>query len=353
MKVPEPKKLPSGSWFIRLRLGGESYPFTAPTQKQCRDMARTFKADYLIGRKIEAATKSEEEPETPQTIRQMFDAYLLNKDATLSPSTIRFYRTVQKHRFQTIMDIPPADVSKELWQKMVNDESKRYKPKTVRNSYMAIKTVVLDQSGVMLPRVTTPAKIVSTKKFLEPSEIQVFIKAVAPTKYAVPLLLALSSMRISEIDALDWQDIPKDAEFVTVKGARVLNEDNEYVTKAQNKNETSTRPIPILIPELKDAIERDRKKSGSVIPCSQNNLRLACHRICQQAGVTDVGVHELRHSFASLCYHLRVPEEIAMQIGGWSDAKTMREIYTHIAQEDIKHYKNALSDFFANSQKAE
>ena len=304
----------------------------------------------MAGRKIDALQDGESDSAKSITLRELFDAYLLNKDATLSPSTIRFYRTVQKNRFQTVMDIPPSDVPKELWQKMVNDESKRYKPKTVRNGYMAIKTVVSDQTGILLPKVTLPSKIISNKQFLRPAEIQTFIKAVAPTKYAVPLLLALSSMRISEIDALDWKDIPKDAEFVTVKGARVLNEDNEYVTKAQNKNETSARPVPILIPELKDAIERDRKKSGSVIPCSQNNLRLACHRICQQAGVTDVGVHELRHSFASLCYHLRVPEEIAMQIGGWSDAKTMREIYTHIAQEDIEHYKTSLASFFSQAE---
>ena len=33
MKVPAPRKLPSGSWFIQLRLGGESIPVTAATAK--------------------------------------------------------------------------------------------------------------------------------------------------------------------------------------------------------------------------------------------------------------------------------------------------------------------------------
>ena len=35
MKVPAPRKLPSGSWFIQLRLGGESIPVTAATAKDC------------------------------------------------------------------------------------------------------------------------------------------------------------------------------------------------------------------------------------------------------------------------------------------------------------------------------
>ena len=283
------------------------------------------------------------------TIYEMFDAYLQDKDHVLSPLTIRFYRTVQKNRFQSLMYRSPQDITKSDWQRAVNEESGIFAPKTVKGSYTAIKTVVFNQSGLQLPNVTIPAKIVNQKKYLHPTEIPPFVAAVSQTKYAVPLLLALSSMRISEIDALDWRNIPLNPEFVMVKGARVLNEHNKYVTKAQCKNETSSRPVPILIPELKAAIERDRKREGSVMPCSQKNLRLACHRISKAAGVTDVGVHELRHSFASLCYYLRVPEEIAAQIGGWADTSTMRKIYTHIAQSDISRYQNELQRFYNKS----
>ena len=61
-----------------------------------------------------------------------------------------------------------------------------------------------------------------------------------------------------------------------------------------------------------------------------------------------VGVHGLRHSFASLAslaYHLQIPEQIAMEIGGWSDIGTMRKIYTHIAQQDMERYETKLQDF--------
>ncbi|MDR1589760.1 MAG: hypothetical protein LBS51_06160, partial [Oscillospiraceae bacterium] len=57
----------------------------------------------------------------------------------------------------------------------------------------------------------------------------------------------------------------------------------------------------------------------------------------------------LRHSFASLAYHLNVPEKIAMQIGGWADDKTMRKIYTHIASKDIEKYTSELVKFFDNA----
>ena len=44
MKVPAPRKLPSGSWFIQLRLGGESIPVTAATAKDCNREAAAIKA---------------------------------------------------------------------------------------------------------------------------------------------------------------------------------------------------------------------------------------------------------------------------------------------------------------------
>ena len=46
MKVPAPRKLPSGSWFIQLRLGGESIPVTAA--------AKDFETAQLMGIKINA-----------------------------------------------------------------------------------------------------------------------------------------------------------------------------------------------------------------------------------------------------------------------------------------------------------
>lgn len=62
-------------------------------------------------------------------------------------------------------------------------------------------------------------------------------------------------------------------------------------------------------------------------------------------------MHGLRHSFASLAYHLHMPERIAMEIGGWSDSGTMHKIYTHIAQSDIKRYQAAMGNFYGKKSK--
>ena len=40
MKVPKPRKLASGTWFIQMRLDGESVPVSAATRSECVDCNR-------------------------------------------------------------------------------------------------------------------------------------------------------------------------------------------------------------------------------------------------------------------------------------------------------------------------
>ena len=120
MVVPKARKLPSGVWFIQLRLGGESIPITANSEKSCTKEARAIKAEYLAG-KLEMKEK-EPERETV-TLTAAMDNYIASKSNTLSPSTIRGYRKNQKYRFQSIMqeDVEAlAAKSEKEWQVIVN-----------------------------------------------------------------------------------------------------------------------------------------------------------------------------------------------------------------------------------------
>lgn len=343
MKVPEPRKLSSGKWFIQLRLGGESIPVSGWDKAACIREARAVKAEYLAGRRVPVRA----EPESP-TLTSAIDDYLAAKDKILSPATVRGYRAIQKHRFAGEMQRKISDIADDEWQGIINRELCLVGATTVDKAFSFVRTVILHQTGHRIPteHITHPAAPPVDTPFLLPSEILLFVEAVKDTQYAVPALLALSSLRMSEIDALRWENIPKRPKFIRVAGAVVRNEDNLWVKKEKNKNATSTRNLPIMIPELTAALERDRQPSGRVMRMNQNNLRIGVHNICKKLQITDVTVHGLRHSFASLAYHLQIPEKIAMEIGGWDDAATMHKIYTHIAKADITRYQTDMSRFY-------
>lgn len=349
MKIPEPKKSKSGKWFIQLRLGGKSIYVSNYDKNTCIREARAIKAEHQIGKR----QPKEKDPADALTLTQAIDRYIQEKENTVSPSTIRGYRAIQKHRFEKIMQLPLSEVLELNWQKVVNTEALYCSPKYLKNAYSFINSVVRYIKKKSLPDVKMPAVPPSGVAFLMPDEILKFVDAVKDTKIAVPALLALSSMRISEISALDWKDIPPDPDFIRTTGAVVRDEFNGWTRKSTGKNETSTRNVPILIPELKAAIERCRKPSGPVLDVKQETLLNGVHRICRAQQITDVTVHGLRHSFASLAYHLQMPEKIAQEIGGWKDSATMHKVYTHIAQHDIERYKVKIADFYSRTNTQE
>lgn len=345
MNVPKPRKLKSGNWFIQMRLGGKSYSVTAATAKECTREASLIKAEYQMGKRFP------EEPEETKvlTLDKAIEEYCETKSNVLSPATIRGYQNVRKNQFKEIMQrniYDLADLDFKAWQEIINKEAGKYSPKTLKNSVGLLKTVIEKKTGKKFPEVTLGAVAPADTNFLTPDEIPKFVQAVSQTDVAIPALLALSSMRLSEIQALEWSGIKKNPNFIRTNGSVVPDENNVMTHKKQNKNASSSRDVPILIPELKELIEQQRKPRGPVMECSRSHFLRQIHRVCKNNDLTDVTIHGLRHSFASLAYHLKVPEKITQEIGGWSDSGTMRKIYTHIARKDITRYQDELADFF-------
>ncbi|MBQ6430806.1 MAG: site-specific integrase [Oscillospiraceae bacterium] len=339
MKIPKAIKLKSGEWMIRLRVGGKEQYITDLDKTRCERKARAAKSAY------QADFRLQERLEKQPTVYSAMTQYIEERENSLSPLTVRGYISIRDHRFQNIINRRLDQIRESEWQRIVDSEALLCCGKTLKNAWGFLRSVA-KRNGINLPEVTLSKDAPKPYRFLDYEQIRAFVSAVKDTEYAIPLLLALLSMRISEIDALRWEDIPRNPQFIHVQGARVLTKDNRYVVKEENKNDTSTRAVPILIPELAAAIERDRKPSGKVLEHSQNTLRRNCEKICEENGLPYVGIHGLRHSFASLSYHLRVPQRIAMEIGGWKNDKTMNEIYTQIAKSDIERYKTAMYDFY-------
>ena len=347
MKVPKARKLKSGSWFIQLRLGGESIPITARTEKECVRQAQFLKAEYKAGKREAPPPK---EPKLP-TLGEAVDSYIAKRDAVLSPSTIRGYKTIRKTRFSAMMDKSLSDIADEDWQTACNTEVKETlcSAKTLKNAWGLISSVLMETTGRQPPRVKLPQVIPNERPFLEPEQIRPFIEAVRGTAIEIPALLALSSLRRSEILGLHWESIDLKKKTILVKGAMVYNSENQLMQKKENKNRSSVRIVPIMIDELFTALDSCQLPNGLVTSLAPNTIQRGIDRICRANGFPEVGIHGLRHSFVSLAYHLNVPEKIVMDIGGWSDYQTMRKIYTHIAKSDVSNYADKFKGFFSSN----
>lgn len=346
MKIPNPRKLKSGTWFIQLRLGGESIPVSARTKKECITKAQLIKAEYKAGKRV----REEKKPNAP-TLSEAIEAYIARRKAALSPSTVRGYTVIRRTRFLSLMEREITKITHDDWQRACDAElAKPCSAKTLKNAWGFISSVVVETTGTPAPKVKLPQVVTPERPFLEPEQIRPFIEAVRGTAVEIPALLALSSLRKSEIVALQWENIDLEKKLIKVRGAAVIDINNQIVRKKENKNATSTRFVPIMIDELYEALKSARKENGPIIDYWPNMIYKRINSVCKKNGLPLVGVHGLRHSFVSLAYHLNVPEKVVMEIGGWSDYQTMRRIYTHIARSDVAKYTEHFKGFFSSGE---
>jgi len=346
MKVPEPRKLPSGAWFIQLRLNGVSVPVTASSAKECKRSAELIKAEHRAGmREIKRA-------EADPTLKTAIGKYIDNKRNILSPSTIRGYNTIKNQYFQGVTDTPLSQIKN--WQKVVDAESAQHAPKTVRNAWRLVCSV-LRENDITPPRIALPQLVTNEHAFLEPDEIKTFVAAVKDSPCCVPALLGLHSLRRSEIMALTWENIDLKNEVIHVRGSAVYDENHKLVQKKTNKNRSSRRDIPIMIPELLTALKAvpEKDRNGQVVACNPNTIWAQANRICEQNSLPKIGTHGLRHSFASLAFSsdVNMTEREVMEIGGWSDPQTVHKIYEHIARKNLLKAENKMKRFYKNANK--
>lgn len=328
MKIPEPVKVGKDRFRIRLRLDGVNKYVYGSTKAECKHEAALIKSEYKTGK------RTMKKADTP-ALKNAIDAYIDERKKTISPSTITGYKRIRDGRFKKYMDTPIGEL-RDQWQKIIDEESALCSPKTLKNAFYFVKSVYKRNDLSIPSNVTLPGPINNSKGWLDYEQITTLVESVKGTKWELLVLFGLHSLRRSEIMALDWKNIDLKREEFHVKGAVVKDYDGNYVFKESNKNESSQRTIPFLIPELKtalNAVPEDERK-GRVININGNSILYEVNKACRAAGVPEVGTHGLRHSFASLAEHMGLPKKVTMYLGGWSDDHTMDKIYTHVAPKD-------------------
>ena len=338
MKKPVAKQLPSGAWFCRVRIDGQDISIT----RESKDLAEA--EAYAI----KAGIKEAEKKPKKKTLTQAIDDYIDARRNILSPATIRGYKTIQNNRFQSMMHRDIFDVTPEQWQRAVNLEAKSVTAKTLTNSWRFVASVIAEATGQRLT-IRLPQIIPAERPWLTPEQIPKFVEAVKGDKAEIPALLALSSLRRSEIVGLRWSDVDLENGVLTVNGSAVPDENNKIVYKRETKNSTSRRVVPI-IPPLQEALDNVGPHGEYVVKFHPATVMNQVNRVCEKNGLPKVGLHGLRHSFASLAYHLGMPEKVAMEIGGWADDQTMHKIYTHISEKSISTAAKAFTSFFSTPQ---
>ena len=330
-KAPEPKYpkyriLADGSLMGQLMVNGQRETVKADTEEEYK-----ARIDGLRTGILELKKHPEKRP-----LKTIVQAYIDKNDSVLSPATIMGYDGILKNRFKSYMEKPVCEID---FQQMVNDEAKHNAPKTVKNAW-ALVSSALKASGNPPPEVHTPQVPESDEDFLDYEQIQLFLKEIQDDIAECAALLMLHSLRTSELLMLDVSDIKGGK--ILVRGAVVPNKDHKLVEKETNKNRTSRRDVPVMIPRLIQVLP----ESGKAVTIAPTTFRRHILDACERAGLPPCSPHDLRRSFASLAKHLKWDPETLMRVGGWNNMETVNKIYAKLADQDKNADVQKMVDYY-------
>lgn len=346
--------------------GGKPKSFYGKTEAEAKRKMRA----YLK----EARSKRSVVLEKSDTLTSdFFDYWLKNiKYPTVKPSSYdRIEQVVEYQLKPTIGNIPAHKLTPEDIRDMLSTlRSKNYSFSTIKKAYINGKACfqwAVDEEKI----VKNPFNKVelSTRDEKPISDITYFsedealkIRAEALRTYSNhkpvyrmgPLIVLLlnTGLRIGEALALQWDNINFEKNVLIVRGNRKVVKDRSsdskttYVNISQKKGKTdkSARTIPLndaAIEMLKKIREinpdsRDLFVSKNGKHISPRNVDRMFRNILSRCGFNKedaVGVHSLRHTFATTLFRRKIDIKVISTLLGHSDVGVTYNIYIHVIEE--------------------
>ena len=334
-------KLPSGNWRCKAYYTDEYGRYKSKSFTEATKKLAEFKAnEFLMER--EHASKPEN-----KTLGELADRYIDNQSEILSPSTIRGYRSIRHNAFASIIDMRVGLLTKELYQKAVNDYSVGRSPKTVLSAHAFFNKVLTDNeitvgNGAKLPpRAKKEIEIPSTE------EMVAFLKSIKSTRlYLYCLFSVCLGLRKSETIALQWTDIDLEKKTVIINKARVRDEIGSYVEKSPKTfSGTRTLHIPQL---LIDALQSEKDQTGAVIKDSPKALESLYQRQKTRSNFP-YNFHALRHYYASVMLLSGLPNRYARERMGHATEDMLVNVYQHTFKSEQEKHDILLDNFFTEN----
>lgn len=338
VSVPTARQLPSGQWFCRVRVRGQDICITRPTEREAVAEAMAVKAGIL----------KDPKPKVEKTLRQCIDEYIRERENILSPATIAGYRVIQRNRMKLLMDKPLSRITERQIRAAVNQDAAEVSPKTVKNAYGLLASVLQDHgSTVDMSHIRMPQSQRKEKQIYNREDLMRLIEALRGTDIEAPILLAVMlGLRRSEICALTWDCVDIKNRTVRIESAVVYDENNDAIHKG-TKTAGSARTLgncPEYLMAVLDALPRDGDLVCNMTP---NVLSHRFKRFLDANDLPHIGLHNLRHTNASILLALNVPDKYAMQLGGWTSSDTMKRIYQHLMDDELLEATTRRNEFFS------
>ncbi len=366
---------------LKYRMDGKDWWYTIGTHGApwTVDMARK-EAMRLLGQVVsgENPAKERDKAKNDLTISELCDLYLAEGCTTKKPSTLATDRgRIERHikpslGRRRVCQVRRGDVERLLRDvadgKTATDEKTGFRGRAIvtGGKGVATKTVILLSAifNFAIARALcseNPAKGVKTfktqnaERFLSAEELSRLGEALSgaekeganPYAIAVIRLLALTGARKSEVLSLRWE---RDSD-----GAGYVDFSHGCLHLLDSK--TGSKRVPLGAPALELLSNLPRIASNPhVFPGNAGGhyvgLQKVWNQIRQRAGLDDVRLHDLRHSYASTAVAAGDSLYLVGKVLGHQQASTTQR-YAHLSDDPLKDVADRTSRQIAGAMNSE
>ncbi|ADK85091.1 integrase family protein [Desulfarculus baarsii DSM 2075] len=188
-------------------------------------------------------------------------------------------------------------------------------------------------------------------------EVALFLETCAkhyPERYPFFLTAFRTGMRLGELLALQWGDIDWHGRFIVVrrsfKGGYTTSTKTGKARRVDMSNQLFETLCALQTKRKREAVGAGRGELAPLIfhkgglPIAQNSARNHFKRILQKAGLREMRVHDIRHTFASLLLSAgQSPVYVKEQLGHSSISMTV-DIYGHLIPSSNRDAVNQLDE---------
>lgn len=277
--------------------------------------------------------------------RQWVDVY--KKDA-IREATMAKYKMTQKWVERLVPDLKLCELTRTVYQQLLNDYAREHERQTTLDFHHQLKGAILDAVDEgLIERNPTRKAIIKGKtprekkiKYLNQFELHTLIADLdikeEPNWDWFILLVAKTGMRFSEALAVT----PKDFDF----SRQTLSISKTWDYKGNGgflptKNSSSVRKIQIdwqivvKFSELVKGMPEDKPIFVGESKIYNSTVNDVLTRHCIACGISEISIHGLRHTHASLLLFAGVSIASVARRLGHASMTTTQKTYLHIIQE--------------------
>lgn len=334
------RQLPSGSWNARV------YSHTTPDKKKhYRTFTGATKTEVKLKVKKWESSHSREKTAV-LGLTAAVSSYIEMKEAILSPSTVVGYKVALRNYIEPfpLAKLRVDQINTPAVQSWISGMVKEdYSPKTIRNAYGLLRSVIEMFAPDTRIRVTLPRKKDPELYCPDQDDVSAVIRYAREQNDSAMvisiMLAAYIPARRGEICAVTYDDIDRQARTVTINKAYVIDESRRWILK-EPKTASSVRTVelpPFVLDEIPET------GTGRVVSYMPDRLSEIFAEYVAGAGLTHFRFHDLRHFGASMYLSFMSPRYVQDR-GGWASGHTMHSVYDNVIDmEKARQTREAFS----------